>query len=119
MATTDDVPSGLTPFDDVIRDDRDQDSEAIPFDYGVADDERAQLPPLPEQERSDIPWADIRRAIETVGLGVKTTSDVYRVVQVAITGKDPFAGIDIKIPTGQPSQEDKDLARIRALAESK
>jgi len=114
--SSEDVPDGLTPFDEVLRDDRDQDSESIPFDYSPSDDERAQLPPLPEQERSDIPWDDIRKAISTVGLGAKTTAEVYRVVSTAITGKDPLAGIPINIPTGD-SQYDKDMARLKKLAQ--
>lgn len=111
----DDTPEGLTPFDEVMRDDRDQDSESVPFDTSPNDDERAQLPPLPEQDRSDIPWDEIRKAIGTVGLGVKTTAEVYRAVEVAITGKDPFKGVPINIPTGD-SQYDKDMAELKKLA---
>lgn len=120
----DDVPEGVTPFDSVMSDvvatdSQDRDAEAVPFDLSPQEDERAELPDLPEQERSDIPWGEIRKGIESLGLAAKTAAEVYRVVGAAITGKDPLAGVPINIPTGEKSQYDADMSRIRQLAEGK
>lgn len=113
----DDIPEGLSPFDDVMRDDRDQDAGVLTVDnYDRSPFERPELPVLPEQEFSGIPWGQIQKGIETLALGAKTTAEIYRVVSTAITGKDPFNGVPINIPTGE-SQYDKDLARIRKLAD--
>ena len=113
---TDDIPEGLFPFDDVMRDDRDQDAEVFPFDNERDPSERPELPELPEQQRGNVDWASIREGIYTVGLGAKAAAELYKTVTVAVTGKDPFNGVPINIPTGE-SQYDKDLARIRKLAD--
>lgn len=119
----DEVPEGVTPFDsvmsDVVGDEQDIDAESIPFDLSPTEDERAELPALPEQERSDIPWGQIREAINTIGLGAKTTAEVYRVVGAALTGKDPLGGVAINLPTGEQSDYDRDMARLRQLASGK
>lgn len=109
----DEIPDGLLPDFDF-----DGDSEVIDFGPSRFDDERPELPELPEQARGDIDWESIRRGIETAGLAAKTAAELYRTITVAVTKQDPFAGIKIDIPTGRETapKQKSELDHLRSLA---
>lgn len=108
----DGVPEGLIPsFGD-------DDAEVIDFGPSRSEDERPELPLLPEQQTSGIDWDSIRAGIETAGLAANTAAGLYKTITIAVTGKDPFHGIPIDIPTGKAprTSEESELARAKRLA---
>lgn len=105
----DDIPEGLIPFFG------DEDRSVIDFGPSRDEDERPELPLLPEQQTSGVDWDSIRKAIETAGLAAGVAAGLYKTVTIAVTGKDPFQGIPIDIPSGNPKAE-TELQRLKKLA---